>query len=75
MTPLPAPAIIVAVVPPIASGHLSLSLSLSAPNVENLTALLVPCLQSTGTKPLQSDSKPCCLTVCATIRESGSLLN
>jgi len=66
-TPLPAPANIVLVVPFIASGHLSLNPSLNAPNVVNLTALFVPCLHSTGVKPLHNDSTPSALTVCATI--------
>lgn len=64
--PLPAPAIMVAVAPPIFSGHASLSLSFSAPNVVNRTALFAPCLQSTGVKPLHKESTPSCRVVCAT---------
>lgn len=61
-TPLTAPAITVAPTPSIF--QVCLMLSKTQPNVANLTALFVPCLQRTGPKPLQSARTPSILATC-----------
>lgn len=66
-TPLPAPAINVAVVPAIFSGQADLNLSLIALNVANLTAEFVACLQSTGVNPFHKLNTPSLLTTSETI--------
>lgn len=61
-TPLRAPAATVAPTPSIFQD--CRRWSKTHPNVANLTALFVPCLQRTGPKPLQSDRRPSTLTIC-----------
>jgi hypothetical protein len=61
-TPLPAPAISVAIVPPIFSGQADLNLSLIALNVANLTAEFVACLHNTGVNPFHKLNTPSLLT-------------